>query len=1007
MNKVVSKLLGGLFLASLVAGLGVSISNSHKAPVESFAIGNYSTDANTYYDGITATSGKQLAAQLHDLITSTHQYYTSYADNGKNAYQQKTDQYYENDQKVSGYIYEFYSGVKWPNAWDPDAGKTTGGYNREHCWCQSNSVNASGTQMWGEHGGGADMHHLRPVETRLNSTRNNHPYGELDKRDSYKVYAKYGTNVTYALGGYCDGTLDIFEPLDSKKGDVARIILYTYLHYNSYSVSDLFGSYGTTNGSGSNSYFSSSLLSLTKIMKPSTESAALTMLLNWNNSDPVDEIETRRNEQVAIYQGNRNPFIDNSNYANLIWGSGSTPSTPTVNSVTVSPSSLNLDVNGTATGNLTATVSVSNGAPTTVSWTSSNEKVATVSSIGVVTAVTKGTCTVTATSTYNNNKSASCTVKVADTSGGTPQVVNGNFTWNLAVASYDSNPSADLVTWSHEYATMEAIKSKSGTAANNYLGGDSNNRTSSRFYTSNTLRITPLDDATITSVEFTATSNNYASALSNSTWTNASASVSSSAVTVTPTDGSTVFSATIGGTCGFTSVKVYYSMTIIVYPTLTLSSITLNTSNAQTEFYVDDTFDSSGLVVTAHYDNGTEDIVTPTNVSSPSMSSTGDKTVTVSYTEGGVTKTATYTISVINKPVTSISAFVDEDKVYHPGDTISIDDIYVENDLDEVVTDFEFADDGYIFTYDDAPSGGSEGTKTFTGSITWEELSCDVTVKVARNGYKNVSSVSDTLTATWTGATSTTYITWSNKTLSSGAKYAGNSSKTSTGAIQMRSSNGSGIVVTANSDLLTITSVSVTWDSVTDNTRVLDIYGKDTAYSASSDLYNNSTRGTILGSIAKASSTRLDITGDYQFIGIRSSDKSLYLSEIVITYGQTETASNVANFIMINDTEGQCETKLDQAISKLNTMSASEKNTFNTSDDYVIATARTRLNAWAAHEDKTLTLTDDVFTLSAGKISLVTSVTEDNHSLTIIMICFVALFSGASAYCFIKKRNEA
>ena len=272
-----------------------------------------------YYDGITATSGTRLAAQLHDLITSTHTNYTSYDDNGKYGKQKETDRYYENGVAQNGYIYEFYSGVKWPDNWDPDAGSTNGGYNREHCWCQSNSVNANGTQMWGTEGGGADMHHIRPTENRLNSKRSNDKYGEVSDRDSYKAYARFGTNDTYALGGYSNnGT---FEPLDSKKGDVARIIMYVYIHYNSYTISSLFGSYGTTNGNSSHSsYFTSSLLSVTKIMKASSESDALALLLSWNNSDPVDEIEQRRNNKVAEIQGNRNPFIDNSDYANMIWG---------------------------------------------------------------------------------------------------------------------------------------------------------------------------------------------------------------------------------------------------------------------------------------------------------------------------------------------------------------------------------------------------------------------------------------------------------------------------------------------------------------------------------------------------------------------------------------------------------------------------------------------------------------------------------------------------------------
>ena len=76
-------LLSGMGLA-LTFGAGISTSTKTNETIPAHAIGNYSTNASTYYNGITASSGKQLAAQLHDLITSTHQYYTSYADNGAN-----------------------------------------------------------------------------------------------------------------------------------------------------------------------------------------------------------------------------------------------------------------------------------------------------------------------------------------------------------------------------------------------------------------------------------------------------------------------------------------------------------------------------------------------------------------------------------------------------------------------------------------------------------------------------------------------------------------------------------------------------------------------------------------------------------------------------------------------------------------------------------------------------------------------------------------------------------
>lgn len=84
-----------------------------------------------------------------------------------------------------------------------------------------------------------------------------------------------------------------------------------------------------------------------------------------------------------------------------------------------------------------------------------------------------------------------------------------------------------------------------------------------------------------------------------------------------------------------------------------LTGITLNTDNVKKTFTVGETFNSTGLVVTAAYSNCSNKTVTPTSVSTPDLSSAGQKTVTVSYTENGVTKTATYNITVNAQPVTT------------------------------------------------------------------------------------------------------------------------------------------------------------------------------------------------------------------------------------------------------------------------------------------------------------------------------------------------------------------
>ena len=49
----------------------------------------------------------------------------------------------------------------------------------------------------------------------------------------------------------------------------------------------------------------------------------LATLLLWHIQDPVDERELIRNEAVFGIQGNRNPYIDNPEYATIVFGGGS------------------------------------------------------------------------------------------------------------------------------------------------------------------------------------------------------------------------------------------------------------------------------------------------------------------------------------------------------------------------------------------------------------------------------------------------------------------------------------------------------------------------------------------------------------------------------------------------------------------------------------------------------------------------------------------------------------
>lgn len=87
----------------------------------------------------------------------------------------------------------------------------------------------------------------------------------------------------------------------------------------------------------------------------------------------------------------------------------SAPATVNVTGVTLDQSTLELDVNETAT--LTQSVAPSNATNKSVNWSSTNPSVASVSSSGLVTALTAGSATITVT-TVDQNKTASCEVTV-------------------------------------------------------------------------------------------------------------------------------------------------------------------------------------------------------------------------------------------------------------------------------------------------------------------------------------------------------------------------------------------------------------------------------------------------------------------------------------------------------------------------------------------------------------------------------------------------------------------
>lgn len=177
-------------------------------------------------------------------------------------------------------------------------------------------------------------------------------------------------------------------------------------------------------------------------------------------------------------------------------------------------------------------------------------------------------------------------------------------------------------------------------------------------------------------------------------------------------------------------------------------------------------------------------------------------------------------------------------------------------------------------------------------------------------GSKKVSeakadNVTDEITANLLVATSTTYKDFSGVSVTSDAVYAGNSAKTSSSGIQLRSKNSeSGIVSTTSGG--TVVSVSITVES---GSNTVDIYGSNTAYTAASDLYKSTTQGKKVGSVSATGT--VSFTDSYSYVGIRSNNGALYLTKVSVVWDDSQGGGGGTSYTITYDANGGSGTMSD------------------------------------------------------------------------------------------------
>ena len=302
---------------------GISSNTSSNTSVST----DYSSDYKGYYKSInssmTGGTNGTLRQALTELIDNPKVYTYKGNDSDCLGYLLSTT-----DVDKDGKMVLFYSQ-------DKITPETSGRWNREHVWPQSLSGG-----LYGKEGPGADMHHIRPTAINTNSNRGNLKYGNVNHSTANESHnTTYGTNT---LSGWYGG--GYFEPLDTVKGDAARICLYMYT-----------------------CYYASGSLKLNNVAKD------IKTLVDWSNLDLPSEQEKIRNEKVYALQGNRNPYIDHPEWVNKIFGDGSIVVPPSTSSSEVITSNEVTSSNpSTSTG--TSVISHEEGLTCTFTSASSGDK---------------------------------------------------------------------------------------------------------------------------------------------------------------------------------------------------------------------------------------------------------------------------------------------------------------------------------------------------------------------------------------------------------------------------------------------------------------------------------------------------------------------------------------------------------------------------------------------------------------------------------------------------------
>lgn len=265
-----------------------------------------------YYDTADMSSAAALRASVHAIIDDHTR--IPYSSGGTDTW--NVLELADEDPNNSANVLDVYK-----NATYTKVGAGNPNYDREHSWPNSYGFPNDGSANYPY----TDCHQLFISNSSYNSSRGNTAYATCSTGCSEQT-TDFNNGVGGGSGSYPGnsnwrsgaGATGKWETWVGRRGDVARAQFYLDLRYEG-------GNHGVTGFAEPDLRLTDNTALIAASNTGSNESIAymglLTVLLQWNAEDPVDDMERARNDVIFGFQGNRNPFIDHPEWVDCIFGS--------------------------------------------------------------------------------------------------------------------------------------------------------------------------------------------------------------------------------------------------------------------------------------------------------------------------------------------------------------------------------------------------------------------------------------------------------------------------------------------------------------------------------------------------------------------------------------------------------------------------------------------------------------------------------------------------------------